>query len=93
MLSQALRFWDAIKGKVKQSIQAETQNVLRCERYDVTTAPDGTKMGVRQPFGEKEIFIPYTQEVANAKTGDTVMVVWHHSMSTAKAWFYGNGPT
>lgn len=93
MLSQAIRFWDSIKVKVKQSIREETQNTLRCERYDVTTAPDGEKMGVRQPFGEMEIFVPYTQELAGAKVGDTVLLVWHHSMSTAKAWFYGNGPT
>lgn len=92
MLSDALAFWEAIRGRVRQLCREETRNTLRCERYDVTSAPDGTKIGVTQPFGNAEIFIPYSSEVSAAAVGDTVLVVWWGGMSTAKAWFFGSGP-
>lgn len=92
MLGDALEFWEAIAGKVKQTVRGMMEKSLQCERYDVTTAPDGSKIGVKQPFGSREIFIPYSAEVADAKVGDTVLVMWWHSLSTAKAWYFGSGP-
>ena len=91
MIAEALRFWDAISGKVKALVKSETQNVFRCERYEVTTAPDGSKIGVTLPLGTKEIFVPYSREVADAVVGNTVLVVWWGSMSNAKAYYYANG--
>ena len=90
MLEEALSFWNAIKGKVREAIREDTRNVVRMERYDVTTAPNGTKIGVSQPFGD-EIFVPYSAEVANAQVGDTVLLVWWNSLSTAKAYYFGEG--
>lgn len=92
MLGDALEFWEAIAGKVKQTARNMMEKSLQCERYDVTTAPDGSKIGVKQPFGTREIFIPYSAEVADAKVGDTVLVMWWNSLSTAKAWYFGSGP-
>ena len=83
MLSDALKFWESIAGKVKQLIRGETQNAFRCERYEVSTAPNGTVMGVKKPFGN-EILLPYSQEVSEASVGDPVLVVWWNSMSNAK---------
>lgn len=91
MQREAEKLIHTIKTKCSQLISEKTQNCLRCERYDVTTAPNGTVIGVTQPYGTTELKIPYTQEVANAKVGDTVMVFWWGSLSTAKAWCYGNG--
>lgn len=91
MLSAALQFWEAISGKVKQLIKGEMKNVFRCERYDVTTAPNGTTIGVTLPLGSKEIFLPYSAEVANATVGTPVLVVWWGSMSNAKVYYYANG--
>nr|DAW31578.1 MAG TPA: hypothetical protein [Caudoviricetes sp.] len=91
MQREAEKLINTIKTKCSQLIGEKTQNCLRCERYDVTTAPNGTVIGVTQPYGTTELKIPYTQEVANAKIGDTVMVFWWGSLSTAKAWCYGNG--
>lgn len=90
MLEEALSFWNAIKGKVREAIREDTRNAVRMERYDVTTAPNGTKIGVSQPFGD-EIFVPYSAEVANARVGDTVLLVWWNSLSTAKAYYFGDG--
>lgn len=91
MISEAKAFWDAIKGKVKSLVDSETENAMRLQRYDVTTAPDGTVMGVRQPFGNNEIFLPYSQEVASATVDDTVLVAWWGSMSNAKVYYFADG--
>ena len=91
MLKEAESFWESISSKVKQLVQGETKNAMRCERFDVITPPDGTVIGVRQPLGTREVFIPYSAEVATATAGDTVLVVWWGSMSNAKAYYFGNG--
>lgn len=90
MLSDALKFWESIAGKVKQLIRGETQNAFRCERYEVSTAPNGSVMGVKKPFGN-EILLPYSQEVSEASVGDPVLVVWWNSMSNAKVYYFANG--
>ena len=91
MISEAQRFWDAIAGKVRQLINSETKNCFRCERYEVTTAPNGTKMGVTLPMGSREIMLPYSTEVSGAHVGDSVLVVWWGSMSNAKVYYYADG--
>ena len=91
MISEAKAFWDAISGKVKALVQKETENALRVQRYDVTTAPNGTVMGVTQPFGNNEIFLPYSQEVSGAAVGDTVLVAWWGSMSNARVYYFAKG--
>ena len=91
MLSEAIRFWDSISGKVRELIRSETNNAMRVERYDVTTAPNGTVMGVSKPLGTHEIFLPYSSEVRNAKVNDPVLVAWWGSMSNAKVYYFANG--
>lgn len=91
MLNDAQRFWDAIVGKVRRTAQDESRNALRLERYEVTTAANGTKMGVTLPMGTKEIFLPYSQEVASATVGTPVLVAWWGSMSNAKVYFFADG--
>lgn len=90
-MNDAMLVWDALKSKIASHVKSLTGNCLRCERYDVTTAPNGSVIGVTQPFGNAELFIPYSQEVANAVAGDTVLVAWHNTMSNAKAISYGDG--
>ncbi|PWM20081.1 MAG: hypothetical protein DBX49_01120 [Clostridia bacterium] len=93
MIAEAGAFWNAIKDKVKAQCREMMGKALQCERYDVTTAPNGSVIGVTQPFGKTEIRIPYSGEVADAQVGDTVLVYWWSSLSNAKAWCYGNGPS
>lgn len=90
-INDGIAFWNALKVKVKSLIKQDTFNCLRMERYDVTTAPNGTTIGVTMPEGGKEINIPYSKDVANATIGDTVMVGWRGSMSTARAMWFGKG--
>lgn len=91
MLNDAQRFWDAIVGKVRRTAQDESKNALRLERYEVTTAANGTKMGVTLPMGTKEIFLPYSNEVASASVGTPVLVGWWGSMSNAKVCYFADG--
>ena len=55
MMQDAKAFWDAMRSHVARLCRQETANALRAERYDVTTAPDGKVIGVRQPFGAQVI--------------------------------------
>lgn len=91
MLTAAESFWESIKGKVRQLCKSETQNALKVERYTVTTAPNGTVMGVTLPYGTTELALPYSKEVAKASVGNTVLVAWWGSMSNAKVYYYANG--
>ena len=90
-LNDGIAFWNALKAKITPLIRQETSNCFRVQRYDVTTAPNGTTLGVTLPEGNKEIKIPYSQEVSTAVVGDTVIVGWYGSLSTARAIWFGKG--
>lgn len=90
-VNEGVAFWNALKAKVKSLIKQETSNCFKVARYDVTSAPDGTTIGVTLPEGSKEIQIPYSQEVSTAVIGDTVLVGWYGSLSTARAIWFGKG--
>lgn len=92
-VNDGVAFWNALKGKIKSLVNQQTNNCFRLERYDVTTAPNGSTIGVTLPEGSKEIHIPYSSEAATAHVGDTVVVGWYGSMSTAKALWFGRGYT
>lgn len=91
MIEEAKAFWDAISGKVKALIQSETSNAMRVARFNVTTAPNGSVMGVTQPYGNTELLLPYSQEVAGASVGDTVLVAWWGSMSNGRVYYFSKG--
>ena len=90
MMQDAKAFWDAMRSHVARLCRQETANALRAERYDVTTAPDGKVIGVRQPFGAQEIKIPYAAEVASAAVGVTVLL-GHLFADLRAAAFAGRG--
>ena len=92
MLQDAANFASALRPLIEKIVDERCRNVLRAERFDVTTEADGSKMGVRQPYAKREIFLPYTQEVASAQEGDAVLVLWRGSLSNGKVWCFGNGP-
>lgn len=91
MIQYAEEFARALEPLIQKIVDERTKNVLRVERYEVSTEADGSVMGVRQPYG-KEIFLPYSSEVASAEEGDSVLVLWRGSLSTGKVWCFGNGP-
>ena len=91
MLTEAQNFWNSIRSKVLQECKDQIKNTLRVERYTVTTAPDGSVIGVTLPYGATELFLPYSKEVANAAVDDVVLVAWWGSMSNAKVYYFANG--
>lgn len=92
MLKDAEQFKKIMTGLIRRVVKEDFSNVLRVERYDVTTAPADGKMGVTQPFGGTELMLPYSEQVATAQVGDAVLVLWRGSLSTAKVWCFGDGP-
>lgn len=91
MLEEIKKVLAGIRKDTEKVIRRLTENHFRCERYDVTTAPNGTVIGVTQPFGTEELLIPYSWMCSNAQVGDTVIVVWWNGLSNAQAWFMGDG--
>lgn len=91
MLENAAALKAALAPLIEKIVDERCRNALRAERYDVSTAGNGTVMGVRQPYG-KEIFLPYCSEVAGAEEGDSVLVIWRGSLSNGKVWCFADGP-
>lgn len=60
MLQEALDVWNALKGKITQLFHELNSKGLQCERYDVTTATNGSVIGVTKPFSDTELFINRT---------------------------------
>ena len=92
MLEDVKQLKEVLSVMVKNIVADETKNVLRVERYDVTMAPANGKIGVKQPFGSTELMLPYSAQGATAQVGDTVLVLWRGTLSTAKVWCFADGP-
>lgn len=91
MLAEVKDFAAALRPLIERIVDERTRNALRVERYEVSTVANGSVMGVRQPYGN-EIFLPYSAAVATAAEGDSVLVLWRGTLSTAKVWCFSDGP-
>lgn len=74
--SEALKIWDALKPMIDKEIEAKTRSCIRAKKMMVTTAPDGSVIGVAEPFGQ-EILIPYSSSLSDAQVNDAVWV-WYY---------------
>lgn len=92
MLQITTELANALRPLIEKIVDERCRNVLRVERYEVSTAANGTKMGVILPYGGSEIFLPYSRAVENASVGDSVLVLWRGTLSNGKVWCYGDGP-
>ena len=88
---EALKIWNAIRPMIDREIDAKTRSCVRAKKMTVTTAPNGTSIGVAEPYGE-EITIPYLSTLSGAVVGDAVWV-WYYfnNASTMIAMSMGNG--
>ena len=80
--SEAQRIWRNLKPMIDEEIKKQTASCIRAKKMAVTSAPNGTTIGVAEPFGNS-IQIPYSSSLSGVSTGDAVWV-W---------WFYGNAST
>ena len=75
----------ALEPWVRKLIREETANCVRRRTVTVATAPNGSTMGVREPFDDTVMDVPYYATLNNAKVGDTVTIEWVYGMSSAVA--------
>ena len=88
---EALKIWNALKPMVDRQIEEKTRSCIRAKKMVVTTAPDGSVIGVAEPYGE-EILIPYSTALSGVEVGDTVWVWMYYSSATnAIAMAKGDG--
>lgn len=89
--AEANDIWRALEPKVNAAIDQRAKNVIRSRRMNVTTAAANGVLGVTEPFGAAEIFVPYSTALASVAVGSSVRVVWFDgNMSTAVALWTGS---
>ena len=88
---EALKIWKSLKPMIDTEIESKTRSCVRAKKMTVTTVPDGSVIGVTEPYRD-EIFVPYSSFLANAQIDDAVWV-WYffNNASTMIALSMGNG--
>lgn len=88
---EALKIWNALKPMVGRLIDERTRSCVRARKMLVTTAPDGSVIGVKHPYGD-EVFIPYSSALGSVSAGDAVWVwIYGNNASTMIAMATGDG--
>lgn len=88
---EAQKIWNALRVMVDQEIDQRTASCVRSRKMTVMSAPNGSTVGVAEPFGQT-VNIPYSSALANVKVGDTVWVDWKFdNASTMVAMATGDG--
>lgn len=89
--SEALKIWEALRPMIDTEIAEKTRSCVRTRKMVCTTAPNGSVIGVAEPFGN-EVKISYSSSVSNAQVGDAVWVQWYYdNASTMLAISFGDG--
>ncbi len=84
--TEAVKIANALKPFVKNWFNEWGQSCMRSKKMTVTTAPNGSVIGVTDAFSDTEIFIKYMSSCANAIVGDTVWCNWmYDNMQTLYA--------
>ena len=89
--NEAVKIANALKPFAKKWFDEWGQSCVRSKKMTVTTAPNGSVIGVTDAFSEQEIFVKYMSSCSNAVVGDTVWVKWmYDNMQTLFADRIGN---
>lgn len=89
---EALKIWSAMLPMIDAEIDRKTKSCVRTKKMIVKSAPNGTTIGVAEPFDDATIHIPYSFAVADARVNDAVWVQWYfNNASTMLAISYGDG--
>ena len=81
---------EALRPMVMSWINENTKNCVRRRKMTVTTAPNGSVIGVTEAYSS-EIFIPYASSLANVSVGTSVWVEWVYSAANMIAVSTGSG--
>ena len=57
-VNEALKIWDALKPMIDKEIEAKTRSCVRAKKMVVKTPPNGTTIGVIEPYETNAINIP-----------------------------------
>lgn len=88
---EALKIWKALEPMVNRLIEEKTRSCIRAKKMVVTTAPNGSVIGVSDPWAQ-EILIPYSTALSAVSVGDTVWIWMYYSSATnAIAMAKGDG--
>jgi len=88
---EALKIWEALQPMIDHEIEEKTKSCVRSKKMEVTSAPDGSVIGVKEPYGY-EVRIPYSSALTDVEVGETVWV-WYffNNASTMIAMTKGDG--
>ena len=91
-VNEALKIWDALKPMIDKEIEAKTRSCVRAKKMVVKTPPNGTTIGVIEPYETNAINIPYSSAVKDVEAGEAVWVQWFFgNASTMMAIAHGDG--
>lgn len=74
---------NALEPWIRRIIADATQSCVRRRTMTVVTAPNGTTMGVQEPYDTAVMDVPYVSAMSGAAVGDTVTIEWLYGMSNA----------
>lgn len=84
--TEAVKIANALKPFAKKWFDDWGQSCVRSKKMTVSTAPNGSVIGVTDAFSDTEVFIKYMPSCANARVGDTVWCKWmYDNMQTLYA--------
>ena len=91
LTAEALKIWDALRPMIDKEINDKTASCPRAKKMKVTSAPDGSVLGVAEPYGDTH-YIPYSSSLSNVSVGESVWVWWFfNNAATMIALSYGDG--
>ena len=73
----------ALEPWIRKIIQDATKNCVRRKTVTVAPPPNGTTMGVKEPYDDAVMDLPYVSTMSGAKAGDTVTIEWLYGLSNA----------
>ncbi len=85
--SELLKIKQSLTKIIKEVIEEETKPCFRIYKAKVTSAPNGSKIGVKLIGQETTMNLPYSTNVRNATVGNIVWVATiYNSFSNALVW-------
>lgn len=73
----------ALEPWIRKIAADETRNCVRRKTVTVATPPNGTTMGVKEPYDDAVMDVPYVAAMSGAAVGDTVTIEWLYGLSNA----------
>lgn len=73
----------ALEPWIRKIVRDATKNCVRRKTVTVATPPNGTTMGVKEPYDSAVMDVPYVAAMSGAAVGDTVTIEWLYGLSNA----------